>query len=105
MPHMHFRDIIKPYILPLIISTAIILMYMGARYYKLGIIKSMLRTGAILVLAEVTLFALMAITRIPIGRYTLPLVLFVYLITMIGITSKFEKELKAKKHEVEEGEE
>ena len=99
IPHTKLRDIVKPYILPLVISTVIILAYSGIRFSKLGIIKSLFKIGGIEVLAELLLFSIMAISRFPIGRYTLPLVLFVYLVTMLGITLKLEKQLKDKKEE------
>lgn len=99
IPHIHLREIVKPYILPLVISTAIILVYMGIRYFKLGILKSILKTGVILLIAELILFSIMAVVRFPIGRFTLPLVLFVYLVTMLGTTMNFENLLKQKKLE------
>ena len=99
IPHTKFRDIVKPYIIPLIISTVIILIYIGIRFYKLGVIKTILKVGGIEVLAELILFALIAITRFPIGRYTLPIVLFIYLVTMLGITMNLENKLKSIKKE------
>ncbi|MBR3163539.1 MAG: hypothetical protein IKF17_05530 [Clostridia bacterium] len=95
LPHTKFRDIIKPYILPLVISTVIILIYIGIRFYKIGLVKSMLKTGGSILLTEIILFALMAIIRFPIGRYTLPLVLFVYLVTLLIQTINLEKKLNA----------
>lgn len=94
VPHTKLRDLAKPYVLPLIISTVAILVYIGIRFHKLGIVKTVLKVSGIVVLAEVLLLALMAITRFPIGRYTLPLILFVYLVTMLGITIKLENKLK-----------
>ena len=99
IPHTKLRDMVKPYILPLVISTVIILAYSGIRFSKLGIIKTILKIGGIEVLAELLLFSIMAISRFPIGRYALPLVLFVYLVTMLGITLKLEKQLSDKKEE------
>ena len=99
VPHINLKEIVKPYILPLIVATIIILIYIGIRYHKLGVLKSILKTGGIAVIAQLVLFSLIAITRFPVGRYTLPLVLFVYLISMIGITSHLEKKLKEKKEE------
>ena len=99
VPHTSLKDIIKPYIIPLVISTGIILVYTGIRYYKIGMIKSILKFGIILVAAELVLFSLMAIVRFPIGRFTLPLTLFVYLITALGITNNLEKNLEEKKIE------
>ena len=96
IPHTKLRDTIKPYIIPLVLSTAVVLVYIGIRFYKLGLIKTLLKVGGITVITELVLFALMAITRFPIGRYTLPLVLFVYLITILVITINLENKLKEK---------
>lgn len=96
IPHTRLRDLIKPYILPLIISTIAILLYTTIRFHKLGICKTILRTGGIVLLTEIILFALIAITRFPVGRYTLPLVLFTYLITMLIVTIELENKLNDK---------
>ena len=94
VPHTKLRDVIKPYALPMIISTIAILVYIGIRFNKLGFIKTTIKAGGMVALVEILLFALMAITRFPIGRYTLPLVLFAYLVTMLGTTIKLENDLK-----------
>lgn len=99
IPHTRGRDIIKPYAMPFIIATAIIFVYMVIRYYKLGIVKTIARTALIAVLAQVILASIVAITRIPIGRITIPLVLAVYVLSLLGITSCLEKELSEKKKE------
>ena len=99
IPHTRGRDIIKPYILPLIISTVIILVYMAIRYHKLGVIKVLLKTIFATVVVELILLSLIAICRIPVGRLTIPMVLTVYLLTLVGITTRFEKQLKNKKGE------
>lgn len=99
IPHTRGRDIIKPYILPFVISTVIILAYMAVRYYKLGVLKTLAKTIGIIVLAQVVLLSVIAIARIPIGRITIPLVITVYILTCLGITSKFEKDLELKKEE------
>ena len=91
IPHTRGRDIIKPYILPFVIATVIILVYMAIRYYKLGILKTIAETIGILILAQDLLLSIMAITRIPVGRVTIPLVIAIYILTLLGITSYFEK--------------
>ena len=95
------RDIIKPYIFPLIIATVIILVYMAIRYYKLGILKTLVKTFITLVLAQAILWSLMAIVRLPIGRLTIPLMLVIYVLSLLGLTSNFEKKLLEKKKEEE----
>lgn len=101
VPHTRGRDIIKPYIMPFIIATAIILVYMVARYYKLGVIKTILKMILVIGIAQVTLYSIIAITRIPIGRLTIPLVLVVYVLSLLSLTSHFEKKLSEKKQEEE----
>ena len=101
IPHTRGRDIIIPYITPFLIATILILVYMAVRYYKLGMIKTILKTGLTVVLAQAVLASVVVITRIPIGRLTIPLVLIVYVLSLLGMTSCLEKELSQKKEEEE----
>lgn len=101
IPHTRGRDILKPYIAPFVLATFIILVYMAFRYKKIGSIKTILKTLGIVILMQAILFSIIAITRIPIGRVTIPLVLGVYLLTLIGLTTSFEKQLKTKVSEEE----
>ena len=91
------RDIVKPYIIPFIIATIIILVYMSIKYYKLNFGKVMLKTILTLIIAQGILLSLIAITRIPVGRLTMPIVVFVYMLTLFEVTNKFEKQLEDKK--------
>ena len=43
----------------------------------------------------------MAITRIPIGRLTIPLTLTIYMLSFVYCTTKFEKDLKQQKQSEE----
>ena len=103
IPHTRGRDIIKPYIAPFSIATLIILVYMAIRYRKLGIVKTILKVVIISVVAQATLLGVIAITRIPIGRLTIPMVIVVYMLTLVGLTSNFEKKLKENNKEEEAG--
>lgn len=97
--HTRGRDIIKPYIIPFAIAVIVVLVYLGIRYYKLVIVKVIGKSIGIMVLVQVLLFSIIAITRIPIGRLTIPMVILVYLLTLFGITNMFEKNLSKKKLE------
>ena len=100
--HTRGRDIIKPYIIPFAIAVIATLVYIGIRYYKLSTVKVVLKSIGILLLSQVLLFSVIAITRIPIGRLTIPMVILVYLLTLFGMTSRYEKNLaNRKKEEVE----
>ena len=97
--HTRGRDIIKPYIIPFAIAVVVVLIYLGIRYYKLSIVKVIAKSIGIMTLAQILLFSVIAITRIPIGRLTIPMVILVYLLTLFGITNMFEKNLAKKKLE------
>ena len=74
---------------------------MAFRYKKVGSIKTILKTLGIIILMQLVLFSIIAIARIPVGRVTIPLVLGVYLLTLIRITTNLEKQLKTKVSEEE----
>ena len=93
VPHTRLRDWVKPYVLPFIIATIVILAYIAIRYFKLNSLKVIGKTILIVVLAQALLFSAIAITRIPIGRLTMPMVLTVYMLSLAYCTTKFEKEL------------
>ena len=93
IPHTRGRDIMKPFVMPFIIATVIILVYVSIRYYKLGILRVLLKSICALISTQAILFSLIAITRIPIGRLTIPMILIVYMLTLIGVTTIFEKKL------------
>lgn len=101
IPHTRGRDIIKPYIMPFVIATIVILLYMAIRYAKLGSIKIVSQTILALLVAEAVLVSILAITRISIGRLTIPMVLIVYLLTLLVITTNLEKKREINKQEDE----
>lgn len=99
VPHTRGRDIIKPYLVPFVIATLVILIYMAVRYHKLAMMQVLGKIIAILIIAQITLLSILAITRIPIGRVTIPLVLAVYILSLLGSTVYFERKLEDKKKE------
>lgn len=99
VPHTRGRDIIKPYIVPFVLVTVIILVYIAIRYSKLGKIQMVFKTAMMLITAELLLASVIAVTRIPIGKTTIPLALVVYLLTLVAITNRLEKELNEIKKE------
>lgn len=94
--HIRGRDIIKPYIIPFTISTVIILAYLVIRYNKLNSLEVITQSIGIIVLAQLVLLGIMAITRMPIGKFTIPTVLLVYMLSTYICTTKFEEDLEKK---------
>lgn len=92
--HIRGRDVIKPYIIPFVIATVIILMYLAIRYYKLNSLKVLAQSIGIIILAQLVLLGIMAITRMPIGVFTIPMILFVYMLSTYVCTTKFESDLE-----------
>lgn len=97
IPHTKGKDLVKPYLIPFAIATIISLVYIVVRYRKLGMIKNMIATIVVLVLTQVVLFSVIAITRIPVGRITMPTSIVVYLLTLMGINNQLENKLKIEK--------
>ena len=86
--NIRLRDVVSPYIIPMIIITIVVLVYVAIRYRKLGIVKSIVEPAVILVLTQVILLSVLAIIRFPMGRLTMPLVLLVYVVSIIFATEK-----------------
>lgn len=95
------RDIIKPYILPVIISALVILVYMAVRYKKIGIGKVVLQTLGLTTLGQLLYLSLIAITRLPVMRLTMPISMIIYIAGMVIIACKFEKALQIHNEEEE----
>ena len=82
IPHTRARDIMKPYVTPFAIAMIIVLI-----------------TLFVTIFAQLILIAIIAITRIPLGQITIPMMIFIYVISILGVTIKNEKELKKQKLE------
>lgn len=91
---LRIRDLIRPYVVPVIIATAIILDYMAIRYKKLGIVKVILQEIIVLTIAGSLLLSIIAITRCPVNRLFIPAGLTVYILTIITTNLQFTKQLE-----------
>ena len=80
--------------MPFSIVTAIILVYLMIRYYKLNSFKVLAQSVGIIVLAQLVLLGIMAITRMQMGKLTIPFVLVVYVLSMLITTKKFDDDLE-----------
>lgn len=91
VPATRIRDMYKRYVLPFVISGVLVVTYMSIRYYKKGLLKVLANSILIPVVAELLLLSWMAIVRIPIGRFTPALVIFVYVASVWYAMEKIEK--------------
>lgn len=91
IPSTRIRDMYKKYVIPFVISEILVLGYMAIRYYKVGILKVIIRTVCIPILGELLLLSIIAITRIPVGRFIPVLVIIMYALTILYVIRKNEK--------------
>lgn len=99
IPNSRGRDLLKPYIVSFATSSILILVYVAIRYRKLGSTKTVLKVTFGMGVAQALLFSIIAITRIPIGKLTIPMVIAVYVFTLLVITTKLEEKLQSKKEQ------
>ena len=85
-------DLINPYILPVCIATVLSLVYFLIRYKKLGIVKIILFTLVPIIAVQLLYLSIYAIVRLPVNQYTMPISMLIYLITIIAVCEKFEKD-------------
>lgn len=91
--NVQIRDIVKPYIVPILITTAIIVLYYSIRFRG---VKEILDLLIKLIFAEGILYSIYAITRLPIDVLTMPIGMLVFAGVTIYVTIKHEKgKLKA----------
>ena len=86
-----YIDIYKKYIVPFVVSGVIVLAYIVIRYHKKGILKVLGRTIIIPVFGELLLLSIIAITRIPVGRFTPVLVIAMYIASIMMVIKENEK--------------
>lgn len=93
IPHYRGRDIMERYFVPILISAIIIIIYELIRYRKIGKIKVLAKVLLWPLVIEAVYLSLIAITRLPISYYTLPLGIILAVITLTVVTYKNEKRL------------
>ena len=81
------RNIVRPYIIPLIIATALIVVYYSIRFKGVKEILNLLLT---LIAVEGIIYSIHALLLMPINIFTMPVVMIAYAGVVIGITIKSE---------------
>lgn len=88
---IRIRDIIKPYIKPVLISTVLIIAYMIIRFRKMKVLELLGKIGIIIVLTELALASIIAITRMPVSPIIINLLTVVAVIELLVYINKLEK--------------
>ena len=84
------RDILKPYILPAIVTFAAVLLYFLIVYNKIGLNKVLLNGIFVPIIVELVYYSLIAITRVEFGRITNSIAIGIYIITIGALAIKFQ---------------
>lgn len=91
--NVQIRDIVSPYIVPMLITTALIVVYYSIRFRG---VKEILDLLIKLIFAEGILYSIYAIVSLPIDALTMPIGMLVFAGVTIYVTIKHEKgKLKA----------
>ncbi len=85
-------DIVKPYIIPVLITAVIIAAYFILRYKKVGALNIIENLLYGIIMPEWLYLSILSLFRIPIGYYTLPIAILIYLISIIVLINVFEKQ-------------
>ena len=92
IPFTRIKDVIKRFILPGIITLAMVLIYFVIRYRKIGWKKVTIKTLLTPVVAELLLFSIISIIRLPFSRLSVACGIGLYLISIIFLTVMFEND-------------
>lgn len=92
-PKVRLSSILKPYLLPVAMSMIIILVFVGIRYRKLGMAKTVISYAGYTALVELVYLSLLAITRFPINHFVTPIGLVLYIITITSLSFRNERKL------------
>lgn len=89
--HVSIKDTIKEYITPILITFVIVIVYYAVAFRKLGIMESFVNPIIKIVGIGALYIAVLAIVRIPINEYVVPVGMFIYLLSLLGITVCLDK--------------
>jgi len=96
-PKIKLSSILQPYLLPIAISSFIILAYALIRFRKIGIFKTFFLYVLSILAAEALFLSILAIARIPVNRLVMPIGLLIYIIVITVITVIQEKKYQKQK--------
>lgn len=97
LPSLRARDLIRPYVLPIGLSLALIIIYAGFKFKKIEILEILGKVLGFNILAEVLYVSILAITRLPVNSLTIPIGIAIYTIITIIVLNDFENKQGKKK--------
>ncbi len=92
IPNTRIRDILKPYILPGIVTFEAVLLYFIIMYHKIGLNKVLLKGILLPIIVEMLYYSIIAITRVPFGRIVNSIAIGLYIISVGALAIYFQNE-------------
>ncbi len=86
IPKVRLSSILKPYLVPMLISSIVVLVYVAIRYRKLGVLRTILTYALSIVGFEALYLSIIAITRFPVNNYVIPVGLLIYVLVITVLT-------------------
>ena len=91
VPKVRIRDIIRPYVKPVLISAVLILAYMLIKFRKMKAYELLGKIALILIVSEIALISFIAIVRIPVTSIVINLMFVMAVIELVVYNIKLEK--------------
>lgn len=88
-PNLRGRDLVKPYILPIAISVVLVLVYAGIKFYRVNSIEVISKLIGLNIIAQLFYVSVLAITRLPVNKLTIPVSIAIYIATTLAVTINF----------------
>lgn len=89
-------DIIEPYKLPVVICLIIILIYFGIMYRKNETLEILTYTIFLPIILQLVYFSVLVLTRIPVGIFTMPISMLIFVFSILGLAYNFNKKYESK---------
>lgn len=90
----NIKNDLENYILPLVITLALIVVYFGIRFKKLGVVRTIFRFLTTIIFVEALYVSMIGILKIEIGRLLGPIGFMLYMLVVLASVVVFEKERK-----------
>ncbi len=88
--NIRLRDLVRPYVKPVIISLIAIVIYMAIRFRNKSFIKVLVNSLIYVVLTEAAIVSILAIARIPVSSLLINLIAVIALVELVFYLNKKE---------------
>lgn len=94
-PKIKLFSLFKPYILPILLSAILIIIYVGVRFRKLNSIKIVLKLVGLVLVTVLSILSILAIIRFPINTVVIPVIMIIVLLELAIFCARNENKLKS----------